>query len=200
MKTIIVTGGIGSGKSTVSAILRELGLTVIEADRVGHEIIERGTPGWQEVVTTFGADLLTPQQTIDRQKLAQKVFHNPEALKKLNLILHPKVNAEINARLQSYQKQGVGVVAIEVAIITPSDWIQKSDYIWVVKAPKDIILKRLCDRGMSESESLARMSFQPPVEEYFKRKLIIIENDGTTAELKAKVEKLWQEIHNEVDR
>jgi dephospho-CoA kinase len=196
MKTIIVTGGIGSGKSTVSAILRELGLNVIEADRVGHEIIEPGTPGWREVVETFGQDILTPQQTIDRQKLAQKVFHNPQALNKLNGILHPKVDAEIHGRLQLFQQQGANTVVIEVALITPADWVQKSDYVWVVKAPKDIILKRLCDRGMSESEALARMSFQPPVEEKLKRRLTVIENDGTTAQLKAKVEKLWQDIHN----
>jgi dephospho-CoA kinase len=196
MKTIIVTGGIGSGKSTVSAFLRGLGLKVIEADRIGHEIIEPETPGWQEVVNAFGQDVLTPELTIDRQKLAQKVFHNAEALKKLNEILHPKVDAEINTRLQHFQDRGERVVAIEVALITPADWIQKSDYIWVVKAPKEVILKRLCDRGMSQSESLARMSFQPPVEEKLKRKLTFIENDGTPADLQAKVEKLWREIHN----
>ncbi len=200
MKTIVVTGGIGSGKSTVSTVLRNLGAVVIEADRVGHEIIEPGTPGWREVVAAFGQDILTPQQSIDRQKLAQKVFHNPEALKKLNGILHPKVDAEMNARIQQCRKQGTDIVVIEVALITPADWIHKADYIWVVKAPKDTVLKRLSNRGMSESESLARMSFQPPVEEKFKRKLTFVENDGTPNDLKAKVEKLWQEIHNKVER
>ncbi len=200
MKTIVVTGGIGSGKSTVSTVLRNLGAVVIEADRVGHEIIEPGTPGWREVVAAFGQDILTPQQSIDRQKLAQKVFHNPEALKKLNGILHPKVDAEMNARIQQCRKQGTDIVVIEVALITPADWIHKADYIWVVKAPKETVLKRLSNRGMSEPESLARMAFQPPVEEKLKRKLIFVENDGTQDDLKAKVEKLWQEIHNKVER
>jgi dephospho-CoA kinase len=198
MKTIILTGGIGSGKSTVSAALKNLGAVIIEGDRVGHEIIEPGTPGWQAVTEAFGRDILTPQQTIDRQKLAQKVFHNAAALQKLNGILHPRVDAEMESRIQNYRSQGRDIVAIEVALITPADWIHKADYIWVVKAPRDIILKRLRNRGMSEEESLARMSFQPPVEEQLQRKLVFIENDGTPADLRAKVEKLWQEIHNKI--
>ena len=197
MKTIILTGGIGSGKSTVSTILKELGAEVIEGDKVSHEIINPGTAGWQEVVTAFGRDILTSQQTVDRKKLAQAVFNNPQALKKLNQILHPKVDAEIKDRLQQCQKQGAEVAAVEVALITEADWIHQADYIWVVKTPQDITLKRLKARGMSEAESLGRMAFQPPVEEKFKRKVTIINNEGTPGELKAKVEKLWQEIHNE---
>ena len=104
MKIISLTGGIGSGKSTVSAILKELGAVVIDADKVGHEVIDPGTPGWQEVVATFGRDILTPQGTIDRKKLAQIVFNNPEALQKLNQIVHPKIDAEVRCPAQEVSR------------------------------------------------------------------------------------------------
>jgi dephospho-CoA kinase len=197
MKIIGLTGGIGSGKSTVSAILKELGAAIIDSDKVGHNVLNPGTPGWKEAAAAFGRDILDPQGTIDRKKLAQIVFKNPEALEKLNKIVHPRIDAEIDARLKQYREQGTDVVVVEVALITEARWVPRADQVWVVKTPKDITLKRLKERGMSESESLARMAAQTPAEEKVKRGLVIIDNAGSANDLRAKVEKLWNEIHNE---
>jgi dephospho-CoA kinase len=196
MKTIILTGGIGSGKSAVSSILQQSGAIIIDSDRVGREVVDPGTPGLQEIVEHFGEDILAPDNTLDRKKLAQKVFRNPEALKKLNHIIHPRVDAEIENRLQQYRDQGVKTVFIETALIENSPWVTDADEYWVVKAPREIILKRLQGRGLSESESLARMANQSPPEEKVKHGLVIINNEGSLEDLKSNVMKLWLKTQN----
>ncbi len=177
MKIIGLTGGIGSGKSTVASILKDLGAVLIDSDKVGHEVLNPGTPGWHEVIETFGQDILSPHGTIDRQKLAQIVFKNPEALGKLNQIVHPKIEREVQSRLKKFQEQGIDVVVIEAALINEAFWSSRAEQIWVVKTPKEITLRRLKERGMNESESLARMASQYPAEEHVKHGLVIINND-----------------------
>jgi dephospho-CoA kinase len=196
MKIIGLTGGIGSGKSTVASILKNLGAVIIDSDKVGHEMLNRGTPGWYEVIDAFGQDILSPQGTINRQRLAQIVFNNPEALRKLNQIVHPKIEHEVQSRLKKFQEQGIDAVVIEAALISEAPWSSQAEQIWVVKSPKEITLSRLKERGMSESESLARIASQYPAEEHVKHGLITVKNDGTVEDLKVKVEKLWREIHN----
>jgi dephospho-CoA kinase len=194
MKIIMLTGGIGSGKSTVSSILKELGAVVIDSDRIGLEVVNKGTSGWQEIVNTFGEEILTPEGTIDRGKLARIVFRNPSALQKLDDIIHPRVDEEVERRLQKNQMENVKAVFIEMAIMVETCWMPRVNQFWVVKAPKESILERLKERGVSRSDALARMANQPPVEEKIKQNLVIIDNNGNIADLKAKIEKLWKEI------
>ena len=196
MKIIGLTGGIGSGKSAVASILKELGATLIDSDKVGHEVLNPGSSGWWEVVNAFGRGILTPHGTIDRPKLAQIVFKDPEALQKLNQIVHPKIESEVRSRLKIFEEQGVDVVVIEAALIGKAGWAPLAEQIWLVKTPKEATLRRLKERGISEPDALARMASQTPAEEQVKRGLVIINNDGSLADLKAKVEKLWHEIHN----
>jgi dephospho-CoA kinase len=193
MKIIGLSGGIGSGKSTVSAILKELGAVVIDSDQVAHEVRDRSV---DEVVRAFGPGILTPEGTIDRKKLSRVVFHDSRALLKLNGIIHPKVDQEIFARLEKLASQGVPVVFIEVPLLSKAEWYTRADQIWVVKSSREITLKRLRQRGMTEQEALARMAAQTPPEEHVKHGLVIINNDGSLQDLRAKVEKLWKEIHN----
>lgn len=195
MKIIVLTGGIGSGKSTVSTILKERGVAVIDSDKIGLEVVNPGTCGWQEVVSNFGKEILTAQGTIDRRKLARIVFRDPAALQKLNQIIHPRVDEEVEACLREYQRKNINVVFIEMAIIIETSWMHRVNQFWVVKAPKEITLKRLKERGVSESDALSRMANQPPVEDKIKRNMVIIQNDGDLPDLKAKVEKLWQELN-----
>jgi dephospho-CoA kinase len=193
----MLTGGIGSGKSTVSSILKEMGAAVIDSDRIGLEVVSPATSGWQEVVNAFGREILTPDGTIDRKKLARIVFRNPSDLQKLDDIIHPRVDAEVERRLQKYQEQNVKAVFIEMAIVIETCWMPRVDQFWVVKAPKETILGRLKKRGVGESDALARMANQPPVEEKIKQNLVIIDNNGNIAELKAKLIKLWKETEEE---
>jgi dephospho-CoA kinase len=195
MKIIALTGGIGSGKSTVSAILKELGAVVLDSDKIGHEVLNPGTSGWQEVVNTFGRDVLDSRGNIDRKKLAQIVFKNPEDRLKLNKIVHPRIEGSVNSNIEQNRKQGTDVLVIEVALIGEAQWPSKADQIWVVKTTKDITLKRLKERGMNESDALARIATQTPAEEKVKRSLIIINNDAGIDDLRVKVNKLWKKLH-----
>jgi dephospho-CoA kinase len=106
MKTIVLTGGIGSGKSTVSAILLELGAAVIDSDRVGREVVEPGAPGWQPVLEAFGRDILDQSGIINRRKLAKIVFTDPAALKKLDSIIHPLVDRRLSPACKNTRLRG----------------------------------------------------------------------------------------------
>lgn len=194
VKIIGLTGGIGSGKSAVASILKGLGATLLDSDKVGHEVLNPGSSGWWEVVNTFGRDVLTPHGTINRPKLAQIVFRDPEALQKLNQIVHPKIENEVRSRLKIFEEQGVGVVVIEVALIGEAKWVPLAEQIWMVKTPKETTLQRLKKRGVSETDALERMASQKPVEEQVKQGLVIIDNNGSLADLRTKVEKLWYKI------
>ncbi|HEX7475841.1 MAG TPA: dephospho-CoA kinase [Dehalococcoidales bacterium] len=198
MKIIALTGGIGSGKSTVSAILKELGAEVLDSDKLAHEV--RDTIALKEVTAAFGTEILAPQGSIDRQKLAGIVFNDPQALAKLNRIIHPKLEAEINQRLKTFAEKGTNIVVIEVPLIGEAEWPTRADQIWVVKTSRESTLKRLEARGLSESAALVRMANQTPPEEHIKRGMVIIENNGTYQDLRARVEKLWEGIHNKKRR
>jgi dephospho-CoA kinase len=198
MITILLTGGIGSGKSTVSSILEGLGAVVIDTDQAAHEVLD--TSAKEEVRQKFGRGIITDQGTVDRKKLAQIVFNDPQALARLNKIIHTRVDVEIFDRLEKFNKQGTDVVVIESALISEAPWALRADYIWIVKAPRELIMTRLKERGLSEAESLSRMAAQTPAEKSVKGPKVIIQNNGNIADLKEKVEKLWQEIHNEDKR
>jgi dephospho-CoA kinase len=196
MKIIILTGGIGSGKSTVGAILRELGAAVIDSDLLARQALDSGSPAFIETVEVFGKAILTDQGEIDRAKLGKIVFKNPAALLKLNRIIHPRVDSLVDALLREYEKQGVKAVFIEMAVLAEAEapFMNRVAGVWVVKSSKDVILARLKERGVSEAEALARMANQPPVEERVKDKLTLILNNGAKDDLKANLQKLWREI------
>ena len=117
MKLIGLTGGIASGKSTVAAILRQRGAAIVNADELAREVVQPGTPGWKEIVDTFGAEALQADQTVDRQKLRTIVFNDPEARKKLETIIHPRVRALAQKRIQEHAASGSEIVVYEVPLL-----------------------------------------------------------------------------------
>lgn len=192
MKVIGLTGGIGTGKSTVSKFLAELGAVVIDADKVGHEVFRPGTEGWDDVVATFGKEVLNTAGEIDRKKLGAIVFNNPEALQKLNQIVHPRAYDLVKSRLDEYRQRGAGVVVVEVILLIEAGWTDLVDEVWVVVASEDTVVKRLKQqRGMSEEEILTRIHSQLSTEERVKHADVVINNDGDIDEVKAKVKELW---------
>jgi len=196
MKVIGLTGGIGSGKSTVSKFLAELGAVIIDADKVGHEALKPDTEAWREVVAAFGRQILTPDGDINREKLGEIVFRNPESLSRLNQIMHPRMYDIVKAQLEGYRKQGVGVVVIEAPLLIEANWTSLVDEVWVTVAPQSTVLGRLKEKlGLSEPESLARIHSQLPSEERVKHADVIIDTDCDLDELRAKVEKLWEGLH-----
>jgi dephospho-CoA kinase len=202
MKVIGLTGGIASGKSTVAQFLKELGAVTIDADKVGHEAFKPDSETWREVVNAFGKEILAPDGEIDRRKLGGIVFSDPQALARLNQIVHPRIYALVKARIEDYRRRGVKVVVLELPLLvevslalragqpTLSDEV---DEIWVTAAPESVVLKRLKDKGgLSEPQSRARIRSQLPSEERLKHADVVIETDCGLDELKAKVAKLWE--------
>lgn len=195
MKVIGFTGGIGSGKTTITEYLAELGATVIDADKVGHEAFEPDTEIWREVVDEFGKEILTPEREIDRKKLGPIVFADPDALARLNQIMHPRMFDMMKDRIAEYEKQGVEVVVIEAAVLIEANWTPLADEVWVATAPESAVIERLqAQRGMDREQTLARIRNQLASEERTKHADVVISNDGSLDELKAKVKELWERL------
>ena len=192
MKVIGLTGGIGSGKSTVSQFLAELGAVILDADKVGHEAFKPGTEVWREVVAAFGGQILTSNGDIDREKLGKIVFGNAESLTRLNQIMHPRMYDMVKAQLEEYRRQGVNTVVLEAPLLLEAGWTSLVDEVWVTVAPESTVLKRLKERvGLSQSESLARIRSQLSLEERVKQADVVIDTDCDLDELKAMVSELW---------
>lgn len=193
MKIIGLTGGIASGKSTVSRFLEELGAVVIDADRIGHEVLRSDSGVRRELVTAFGQQILTPGGRFSRRRLGKLVFGSPEALAKLNRIMHPRISARAKARLERYRRDGVKVVVVEAALLLEAGWSSLVDEVWVTVASEATVLERLKGRsGLSKSESRARLRAQLPVSERLGRADVVIDTDCRLDELKARVMGLWQ--------
>lgn len=195
MKTIGLTGGICSGKSTVARFLEELGAVVIDADKIGHELLESDTGVWHKVVDTFGRQVITPDGSIDRRRLGELVFGNPELLLKLNQITHPRIYQMTKVRLEECRKRGVNVVILEAPLLPKAGWSSLIDEIWVTTASEAAVLRRLQERsGLSRAESLARIHSQVPARERIRCADVTIDTDCSLTELKTKVGELWQRI------
>jgi len=195
-KVIGLTGGIGSGKSTVSQYLKKLGAVIIDADKVGHEAFQPGTDTWREVVAAFGRDILTPNGEIDRKKLGAIVFNNPQALGQLNRIMHPKMRDMMKAQIDEHRRQGVAVVVLEAAILIEANWTPLVDEVWVTRATEAAVLERLKkQRGLAEEQTLARIRSQLSDEERLKHADVVITNEGNLEEIEAKIRELWAKIH-----
>ena len=195
MKVIGLTGGIGSGKSTVSQFLAELGATIINADKVGHEVFKPDTEAWREVVAAFGKQVVSANGNIDREKLGAIVFGNPETRARLNQIMHPRIYDLVKAQLEEYRRQGVAVVVIEAPLLVEAGWTSLVDEVWVTTASEDTVLSRLKERtGLSEGESRARIRSQLPTEERILHADVVIDTDCDLDELKTKVKELWRRL------
>jgi dephospho-CoA kinase len=201
MKVIGLTGGIGSGKSTVAHFLAELGAVIIDADEVGHEAFKPGTGLWREVTAAFGEQVLTTGGEINRQKLGEMVFADPKQLSQLNEIMHPRMSEMVRAQLEDYRRQGVAVAVLEATLLIEAggEWIKLVDEIWVTVASESTVLKRLMERsGLSEAESLARIRSQMPPTEKVRHADVVINTEYSLDEMKAKVKDLWHE--RQIDR
>jgi len=195
-KVIGLTGGIGSGKSTVSQCLAELGAVILDADKVGHEAFKPNTEAWREVVAAFGKQIIAPSGDVDRKKLGEIVFSQPDSLSRLNQIMHPRMYDMVKAQIEGYRRQGVDVVVLEAAILIEANWASLVDEVWVTVAREAAVLERLRQqRGLAEEQTLARIQSQLSAEERVKHADMIINNDGDLDEVKAKVEKLWERLH-----
>jgi dephospho-CoA kinase len=195
MKIIGLTGGIGSGKSTVAGFLAELGAACIDLDKVGHEVLKSETGAWRQAVVAFGKGILDADGEIDRVKLSDIVFKDPRALVRLNSITHPAIDAIIAKRIKSYLSKGVKVVVLEAAAMIDAGKTLMVEELWVTVAPQDVILKRLKERsGYSQAEAKKRIGAQLSDGERIKDADVVIDTDCSLDELKARVNLEWQKL------
>ena len=187
MLRVALTGGIGSGKSLVGEILEELGALVIDSDQLAREVIERGSPGYEEVVNAFGDSILSEGQ-IDRSKLAAVVFKESDLRKKLESIIHPLVR---EAAEKLAKKLPSGAILInQIPLLVESDGAKRFDYVVTVSADEEIRRERLRLRGLKDYEITQRMAAQVSDSEREKIANYIIRNDGSIDELTRAVEAL----------
>ncbi|MFA5629777.1 MAG: dephospho-CoA kinase [Dehalococcoidales bacterium] len=200
MKVIGLTGGIGSGKSTVAAFLKELGAIVLDADQIGHDVLENDGEVHAEVVSLFGAQVLNAKSRIDRKKLADIVFKDATLTAKLNMLVHPVIYKNIEAILEDYRQKGVQTAVIEAPLLIEAGWRERVNEIWVTVAPKDVVMARLGKRGMTEDSILERMQLQMPSEEKQRAADVVIDTDIPLIDLKKTVTDLWNKTTVDTNR
>ncbi len=199
MKVIGLTGGISSGKSTVSKFLAHLGAVVIDADKVGHEVFKPGTKAWQEVVDAFGQGIISADGTIDRRKLGEIVFSNPGARAKLNQVMHPLIYEQVKSRMEEYGRKGAAIIIVEAPLLLEVGWKSLVDEVWVTSASEATVIKRLKEqKGLPEAQSLARVRAQLTDEERIRQADVVIDTDCALDELKERVEALWRKLRSRI--
>jgi dephospho-CoA kinase len=194
MTVIGLTGSICSGKSTIAGFLAKMGAAVVNADEIGHEAYAPHGETWQQVVDAFGKGILMPGGEIDRKKLGAIVFKDPEALKRLNGIMHPGMHRVAEKRIQKLRQEGAKVVVLDAPLLVEANWLDLVDEVWVARASEINALKRCRERsGLPEEQAKARMASQLSPEEKAKYADVVIDTDVTLAEVEATVRKLWEQ-------
>lgn len=193
MKVVGLTGGIGSGKSTVSAALRERGAVVVDADAIIRELQQPGQPVFVTMVERFGDGVVAADGTLDRQAVADIVFSDPAALKDLNAITHPAVGAEIAARMEAARDTDQ-VVVLDIPLLVEGGRHAPGG-ILVVDCPVDTAVERLvAHRGMSEADARARVANQATREERLAKADFVVDNSGPPEALPPQIDAAWEWI------
>lgn len=194
MKKIGLTGGIASGKSTVAAMLRELSFDVIFADEISRMLLRPGEAALHETVREFGPDILGPDGTVDRKKLAAIVFATQAKLDRLNAIIHPRVEAEMLKRFAAWEREGRSVAFVEAALLVEAGYTRNLDGLVVTWCRPEQQMERLIARGMSEQDARARIAAQMPVEEKLKLATYKVDCSGSIEETRRQVEELAKRL------
>jgi len=196
MKRIGITGGIGSGKSEVTDYLREKGRTVIDADEVAREAAMPGEPAMLQLREEMGDDVFNDDGTLDRQELARIMFSNPIALMTVNEIFHGDIKERIEKHARACEEKGDKEIFLSIPLLFETDAAWMADETWLITADEDVRVRRVLERdGMTEEDVRARMASQMPDEQKREKADFIIENNGTIAELREKLEEFLANPH-----
>ena len=189
MLNVALTGGIGSGKSAVAEMLEECGAVIIDSDQLARDVIERGTPGFEAVLATFGDRILTDGE-IDRSTLAEIVFHNESERKKLESIIHPLIREAAEALTRNLPTNSV--VINQIPLLVETDGAKRFDHVVTISASEEMRRKRLIQRGLKDYEITKRMQAQ--VDDASRESVAdsIIRNEGSLEDLQRNVEELWR--------
>ncbi len=195
MYVIGLTGGIGSGKTTVARALEERGATVLSADLTGHEVYQPGRPAWQEIVDAFGREIVAADGAIDRKKLGAVVFSDPKQLARLNAITHPRIKELMREELDDLRRQGASVVVVEAALLFDAGWDDLADEVWVTVIPAAVAAQRVSERsGLAVDEVLRRIAAQMTNEQRIARSQVVIDTDCDLAGTERQVNEQWEAL------
>jgi len=189
MLKVALTGGIGSGKSTVAEYLEELGAYVIDSDQLARDVIERGTPGYEAVLAAFGDEILTDGD-VDRAKLAAIVFKDPTSRLRLEGIIHPLVRDAAEKMVRNLPAESI--VINQIPLLVETGGAKRFDYVVAVSADEEVRRARLIDRGMKDYEITKRLAAQVNDAEREKVAHYVVTNNGTLDDLSRSVEVLWR--------
>jgi dephospho-CoA kinase len=187
-----LSGGIGSGKSTVAKILTDLGAVVIDADVIAREVLEPGQIGYENTILTFGDSVLTESGSIDRKKLAEQVFQNPVQLAKLEAIIHPAVIDRVTQIRESLPE--TSTVVYDTPLMFEKQLQSQFDKVLIVSADTELRRSRLLDRGLELNDINARMANQATDDQRESIADFVIQNNGSLAQLQEQVAKVWLQI------
>ena len=189
MLVIGVTGGLGTGKSTVAKMFARLGAKVVDADRIAHEVLEPDRPAWRDVTRAFGRQILKKDHTIHRAKLAAHVFHHPAARKRLEAIVHPRVRRQITRQLKTLKRTRTQVVVLDVPLLIEANMQRLVDALVVVTATARVQRRRLLAKGCSGRDVNARMAAQMNLSAKVALADYVVDNsDG--------VERTWRQVRD----
>ena len=192
MLKIGLTGGIGTGKSSVTEAFQSRGAAVINADLLGHDAYLPGTIGFEEVVTEFGQDIVGSDGQIDRKKLGPIVFSDSSKMDRLNEIMHPLIRDLIEERLVTLESNQNKVAVVEAAILIEAGWKSLFDEIWVVISDPEEVINRLGVRnGLSREDAVKRIDSQMSNDERIEHGDVVVENTGSMEDLQTRVNSLW---------
>lgn len=185
MKWIGITGSIGTGKSTVSQIIREMGFEVLDADKIALEQLKKGSSAYPQIVKLFGQEILSSDNEIDRKKLAQKVFGNHENLTKLEQIIHPLVQSDVEAKKNIFKSRGDKIAFYDVPLLFEKNLQTRFDAVLLVACDQDIQIERIKKRNSwSDEEIMKRLNSQMPLKDKIKLSTHILFNNADLQSLK----------------
>lgn len=195
MKVIGLTGGAGSGKSAVAGMLAEKGCLYISADRLARDVVEPGQPAFAEIREAFGRSVITEDGSLDRRRMAEIVFIEPEARERLESIIHPRVISRIGDMIERARAAGAyPAVAVEVPLLYESGTEDMMDEVWVVDADEDVQIRRMMERdGLSKEQALSRLRAQMDPRVRAGMADVLIGNTGSLTDLTQKVNEAWAE-------
>jgi dephospho-CoA kinase len=187
--SIGLTGGIGSGKSTVSALLAQRGAVIVDADRIAREVVEPGTPGLAAVAAAFGDGVLGPDGALDRPALAAVVFADPQARARLDGIVHPLVRARATELAAAAPPDAV--VVHDIPLLVETGQAGRYELVLVVRADPEVRISRLVQRGLTEDDARARIAAQATDDQRAAVADVVLDNSGTREDLAAQVDRFW---------
>ena len=194
MLLVGLTGGIGSGKSTVARLLERRGAAVIDADQLAREAVAKGTPGFERVVDAFGPDVVMPDGDLDRSSLAARIFSDPAQKATLEAIVHPEVARRFGELVNAYRATDRIVVYV-TPLLVELGMAPAFDVVVVVTASPHLRVSRVAsDRGLSPDEVRGRMAAQATNEQRMEVADVLIDNDGSLAELERQAGRLWEDL------